>query len=84
MYPAAGVETAMVLDESHAFDEILLDPNIARNQIRQKGVGKRTVGAERPDHLVPFNDLQSSGGNRGGGPYTNILTPKACFTKKIA
>ena len=30
-YPAVGVETAMVLDESHAFDEILLDPDIARN-----------------------------------------------------
>ena len=38
-------------------DEIPLDPNIARNQIRQEGVGERMVGADRPDHLVPFNDL---------------------------
>lgn len=84
VFPAVGVEIAMVLDESHAFDEILLDPNIARNQIRQKGVGKRMVGVERPGHFVPFNDLQSRGGNCGGGPDTNILTPKALLTKKIA
>ena len=38
-------------------DEILLESNIARKQIRQEAVGERMVGVERSDHLVSFNDL---------------------------
>src|ERR1700685_201493 len=72
--PLAGVRNLV--------DEILLEPNIARKQIRQEGVGERMVGAERSDHLVSFNDFQSRGCHRGGGPHTNILTPQARFTKK--
>src|ERR1700682_3353006 len=65
-------------------DEILLELNIARKQIRQEAVGERMVGVERSDHLVSFNDFQSRGRHRGGGPHANILTAKARFTKKIA
>ena len=42
------------------------------------------VSLERPEHLVSFNDLQSRGCNRGGGPVTNIVTSKTNFTEKFA
>ena len=42
------------------------------------------VIAKRSDHFVSFNDLQSRGCDRSGGPHTNILTSKALFTKKFA
>jgi hypothetical protein len=38
-------------------DQILLDPNVARKQVRKEGVGELTVSVERSEHLVSFNDL---------------------------
>src|SRR6266851_3107353 len=64
-------------------DQIFLDPDVPRKNVRHEAVGERMLRAENAHHLVFFDDQYSRGRNRGGRPHANTLTSQASLTKEV-
>ncbi|MGD0957993.1 MAG: hypothetical protein ABR953_14365 [Candidatus Acidiferrales bacterium] len=65
-------------------DQVLLDPNVPRNHLRDKAVGEGVFGVKNPNHLALFNYEHHSWCNRGRGSDPKRLAGEASLTKQIA
>ncbi len=64
-------------------DQVLFDPDVSRQHIRDEAVGELVFPVEHANHLVFLNDEHGGRCNRGRSRHANGLACKTPFPKKI-
>jgi hypothetical protein len=65
-------------------DEILLDTDVPGEHVRQKAAGEPRIVVKPRCHLLPLDDEERGGRQRGRGRHAPPLARKAALAEKVA
>src|SRR5258708_4432125 len=64
-------------------DQVLFDPNVARQHVGDEAVGHGMLLVQQPDHLPLADEQHRARADRGGGPHAEPLPREAALAEEI-